>query len=341
MANLSSLIMKVAIMWEVCACMFFEVNFVIGLSVTGFYVRPQQTIFVDPSGKMGNFTTVQSAIDSVPQGNSKWVCIYIQRGTYREKVKIPSDKPYIILKGQSRRTTEIVWDDHENLAQSPTFTSLADNVVVKSISFRNSYNNPVNEKNPRVPAAAARISGDKSFFYRCGFYGLQDTLWDDEGRHYFERCTIQGAVDFIFGAGQSIYEKCSISVLGNALGPGIAGIITAQGRTDPNDLNGFVFKDCKVAGSGTAVLGRPWRAYARVLFYNSNFTSVVSPKGWDAGSFSGHENKLTFSEYNCYGEGASTSQRVSWEKKLGWSTVKELASMAYVDPDGWLKDQPY
>lgn len=64
----------------------------------------------------------------------------------------------------------------------------------------------MNQKNPRVPAAAARISGDKSFFHRCGFYGLQDTLWDDEGRHYFERCSIQGAVDFIFGAGQSMYE---------------------------------------------------------------------------------------------------------------------------------------
>lgn len=53
-----------------------------------------------------------------------------------EKVKIPKEKPFIILKGQSRRTTEIVWGDHENLAQSPTFTSLADNVVIKSISFR-------------------------------------------------------------------------------------------------------------------------------------------------------------------------------------------------------------
>ncbi|PKI57568.1 hypothetical protein CRG98_022039 [Punica granatum] len=307
--------------------------------VTGFNVRPYQTIFVDPS-QHGNFTTIQAAIDSVPRDNTKWVCIYIKKGIYREKVNIPSDKPYIILKGQSRRTTEIVWDDHENLAQSPTFTSMADNIVVKSISFRNSYNNPVNEKHPRVPAAAARISGDKSFFYRCGFYGLQDTLWDDEGRHYYKSCTIQGAVDFIFGAGQSLYEKCSISVLGGALGPGIDGIITAQGRTNLNDVNGFVFKDCKVAGTGSAVLGRPWRAYARVLFYNSNFTRVVSPKGWDAGNFRGHEDRLTFSEYNCHGEGAAPSDRVSWVKKLSWLTAEQLASTTYIDSDAWLNDQP-
>ena len=56
------------------------------------------------------------------------------------------------------------------------------------------------------PAVAALISGDKSAFYYCGFYGVQDTLWDSAGRHFFYECRIEGAVDFIFGAGQSIYE---------------------------------------------------------------------------------------------------------------------------------------
>lgn len=56
------------------------------------------------------------------------------------------------------------------------------------------------------PALAAMISGDKSAFYGCAFSGLQDTLLDDNGRHYFKLCTIEGAMDFIFGTGQSIYE---------------------------------------------------------------------------------------------------------------------------------------
>lgn len=55
-------------------------------------------------------------------------------------------------------------------------------------------------------AVAAMIAGDKSIFYKCEFLGFQDTLWDVEGRHYFKLCTIEGAVDFIFGNGQSIYE---------------------------------------------------------------------------------------------------------------------------------------
>lgn len=303
---------------------------------------PYRTIFVDSSRRLSNFTTIQSAINSVPSNNINWVCIYIKKGIYREKVRIPKDKPYIILKGQAKRTTQVVWDDHgTTIGHSPTFTSLADNIVAKSISFRNLYNNPMNKKNPRVPAVAARISGDKNMFYRCGFYGLQDTLWDDQGRHYFKRCTVQGAVDFIFGSGQSIYENCAISVLGRALGPGVSGFITAQGRSNPHDTNGFVFKECNVFGSGSALLGRPWRAYARVVFYRSNFTDIVHPRGWEAGDFAGQESRLTFSEFGCYGPGSDTSRRVGWEKKLNPAVVDQLISTSFIDSEGWLGGQPF
>ena len=43
-------------------------------------------------------------------------------------------------------------------------------------------------------------------FYRVSFYGAQDTLYDQNGRHYFEKCFIQGSIDFIFGDGQSLYK---------------------------------------------------------------------------------------------------------------------------------------
>ena len=55
-------------------------------------------------------------------------------------------------------------------------------------------------------AAAFRISGDKAYFFGCGFYGAQDTLCDDAGRHYFKECYIEGSIDFIFGNGRSMYK---------------------------------------------------------------------------------------------------------------------------------------
>lgn len=55
-------------------------------------------------------------------------------------------------------------------------------------------------------AVALRIAGDKAAFFRCGFYGAQDTLHDDRGRHYFKDCFIQGSIDFIYGSARSLYE---------------------------------------------------------------------------------------------------------------------------------------
>ncbi|KAL4350986.1 hypothetical protein AHAS_Ahas10G0196800 [Arachis hypogaea] len=253
----------------------------------GDKILPFSKIIVDSLGH-GNFSTIQSAIDSVPSNNKYWVSINVKPGIYREKVTIPIDKPYIILKGSEKMRTWVEWDDHNTTAQSPTFQSMADNIVVKSISFRNTYNNSIN-KNFRVPALAALISGDKSYFYKVRFFGLQDTLWDNQGKHYYKFCTIQGAVDFIFGAGQSLFERCNINVIGRALGEGFVGYITAQGRERPKDSNGFVFKNCSISGDGSTFLGRPWRPYARVLFYSTNMTNIIQPAGWDLWNSSQNE----------------------------------------------------
>ncbi|KAJ1387838.1 Transmembrane protein [Sesbania bispinosa] len=300
-------------LWCFACLLFVLVGLRLEVANAQFYrkvgnkVLPYWTIFVDPSGH-GNFSTIQSAIDSVPSNNKYWVSIKVKAGTYREKVNIPVDKPYIILKGEGKRRTLVEWDDHDTTSESPTFSIMADNIVVKSMSFRNSYNNPINNK-PKVPAVAAMVSGDKSYFFRVGFFGLQDTLWDDRGRHYYKLCTIQGAIDFIFGAGQSLFERCSISVIGGALDPGLPGFITAQGRVNPKDSSGFVFKDCHVFGNGTTYLGRPWRGYSRVLFYKTNMSHIVQPTGWDAWNFLGHEDRITFAEYGNFGGGADTSKR--------------------------------
>ncbi|KAL5996471.1 hypothetical protein ACLOJK_026551 [Asimina triloba] len=64
-------------------------------------------------------------------------------------------------------------------------------------------------------------SGDKNSFYNCSFLGLQDTLWDNQGRHFFAGCYVEGAVDFIFVARQSIYEvnRPSKPLLSTAVAP--------------------------------------------------------------------------------------------------------------------------
>ncbi|KAK4717095.1 hypothetical protein R3W88_015433 [Solanum pinnatisectum] len=295
------------------------------------------TIYVDQSGH-GNYSTIQSAIDSIPPYNQDWICIYIKAGTYREQVKIPIEKPYIYLKGEGKRKTNVTWDGHESINTDATFISEADYTLVKSITFINSYNIPPKGSNVVIQAVAAMISGDKSTFYRCGFIGVQDTLWDEQGRHYFKLCTIVGAIDFIFGNGQSIYERCALVVnAGRLNGPGF---ITAQGRTSQHDQSGFVFKNCEVFGNGFTYLGRPWRDYARVLFYNCSMSNVVVSPGWYAWNSSGRENQLTFSEEKCNGIGSNTTQRVPWATKLSQQELQQLTSLSFIDNEGWIMKQP-
>lgn len=92
-------------------------------------------------------------------------------------------------------------------------------------------------------------------------------------------------------------QESYIVVTAAALGPGISGIITAQGRTSPEDANGFIFKQCQIYGDGTTFLGRPWRAYARVLFYECSMTNIIEPAGWQPWNFVGHEYVSSFSNF--------------------------------------------
>ncbi|OVA13603.1 Pectinesterase [Macleaya cordata] len=305
-----------------------------------------KTITVDQLGH-GNFSTIQSAIDSIPSNNNQWIRIHIGRGIYREKVVIPKDKPFILLEGEGRSRTMIQWGDHGQLNESPTFRSFADNFVARRVGFKNTYNHVITPggDNPRIPAVAAMVSGNKSTFYDCGFFGLQDTLWDDQGHHYFYNCYIEGGVDFIFGMGQSLYEKCAISVIAEDLlyqqNSGTqGGFITAQARDSSEATNGFVFKYCNVFGSGKAYLGRAWRSHSRVLFYKSTLSDVVFPLGWNAWNFTGNEDPISYAEHQCTGPGSDTSQRVRWEKVLSPQMLTMLSRRTFIDNEGWIDQQP-
>ncbi|XP_058077614.1 probable pectinesterase 29 [Magnolia sinica] len=296
-----------------------------------------KTITVDWKGG-GDFYTVQQAIDSVPSYNSQWILIHVRKGVYREKVTVPEDKPFIYIQGEGAQFTMITWDDAKNTEESSTFAIRADNFVAKYITFENAYDHPVDLLG-FTQAVAVTLYGDKIAFYQCSFKSVQDTLWDNTGRHYFYQCYIQGAVDFIFGMGQSIYEKCTLHVTAVKDEPH-GGYVTAQRRSNPTDPNGFVFKFCTVAGTGKVFLGRAWGPSSRVVFHNSDISDVVVPEGWDAWTYAGHENNITYSELGNTGSGSDMSKRVRWEKKLSAKEWAELLSPSFIDAEEWLYKQP-
>lgn len=156
-------------------------------------------------------------------------------------MSIPKSKEYIMLEGEGSDQTRIEWGDYANdgqhtTASSATFSCYASNFMARDISFKVPFSLHFNitsksdtEQNSNTSgvqfdwynfwqntfngilssmsqAVAALVAGDKSAFYRCSFVGIQDTLCDLTGRHYYQDCYIEGALDFIFGQGQSIFE---------------------------------------------------------------------------------------------------------------------------------------
>ncbi|CAN8234198.1 unnamed protein product [Cochlearia groenlandica] len=308
------------------------------LSIVQMY-KASLVLVVDLNGG-GNFTTVQSAVDAVPELSSSTTLIIINPGIYREKVLVNKNKMNLVLQGGGYQRTSIEWSDTAELAggteKSYTFGVYGSNFIANGISFK--YNAP--EPQPGVNgsmAVAMSVSGDKAAFYRCGFYGFQDTLLDGGlGRHYFRNCFIQGSVDFIYGNGRSIYQDCTIKSVAKASVGGITGFITAQGKDSRSERSGFSFVNCTVDGTGKILLGRAWRVYASVVFSRTYMAGIIAPKGWNDWDNATRDKTVMFGEHRCSGPGAYYRGRVSYSHQMTDAMARRFTNLSYIDGAEWL-----
>ena len=79
------------------------------------------------------------------------------------------------------------------------------------------------------------------------------------------------------------------------------GYITASGRST-NDASWYVIDQSYVRGQGQVYLGRPWRAFARVVFQYSNLDANIKKEGWSIWSSSDPQtSNVLFGEYSNVG----------------------------------------
>ncbi|CAM6099791.1 unnamed protein product [Calypogeia fissa] len=291
------------------------------------------SVTVDQNGS-GDFTTVQGAIDAVPESNTQRVVIRIFPGTYVEKVYIPSSKPFITFLGVGNSAPVITWNDTATTAgstwKSASVSIDAANFIAKGITFENTAPAPPPGA-VGAQAIALRIGGDMAAFYGCSFLGAQDTLCDWMGRHYFENCFIQGSIDFIFGNGQSLYERCTINSIAQT-----SGGVSAHYRQTNEDPSGYSFVNCNIIGTGKILLGRAWGPYSRVVYSMTSMTNIIDPRGWSDWGLPSNDQTVYYGEYNNYGDGANLTQRVSFSHELTQAEAQQFLTKAWIDGNDWL-----
>ncbi|KAL0366100.1 UNVERIFIED_CONTAM: putative pectinesterase 11 [Sesamum radiatum] len=257
-------------------------------------------IEVDQSGN-GDYRKIQDAIDSVPSNNSDHIFILVKPGVYEEKIVVPADKPFITLSGtKATETTGVTVERFLSLLHFQFWLLISWPVI--------------------------------SQFW---ILSHQDTLLDDRGRHYYSNCYVEGDTDFIFGNGASIFQKCHLHSVAGGMGA-----ITAQRRQRAEEETGFTFVKCKITGVKSAVLGRPWGKYSRVVFALSYMSNVVLPQGWDDWGDSSKQRSAYYGEYKCYGAGARTSKRVKWSHRLSGQEAAPYLRGDMMGGSSWIRSAP-
>lgn len=265
----------------------------------------------------GDFSTVQEAINAVPDMRKTETTILIKKGTYKEKLVLPASKTNVAFIGEDVHECIITYDDYaqrknafgEEIGTSGSsgFYVFGEGFTARNITFENSAG-PVGQ------AVAVRIDGDKVAFENCRFLGFQDTLYPhgENSRQYYKDCYIEGTTDFIFGWSTVVFEGCEIfSKKGGHY-------ITAASTTEET-IYGFVFIDCKLTGdapAGSVYLGRPWRPHAQTVFINCEMGNHIKAEGWHNWGKKEAESTAFYAEFGSKGEGANTQQRVPWSHQL-------------------------
>ena len=292
--------------------------------------------FVVAQDGSGDFTTVQAAINAVPDYRKAGPTrIYIKKGIYKEKIVIAESKQSVQLIGEDGAV--LTYDDY---AQKPNIfgeekgTSGSGSIYIFGPDFMAENITFENSSGPVGQAVACHVAGDRAVFRRCRFLGFQDTLYTfgENTREYYEDCYIEGTVDFIFGKATAVFNRCELRSKRSG------GFLTAPATPMGCDY-GYVFYDCKLTAdegveAGSVWLSRPWRPYGKAVFIRCEMGQHIRPEGWNNWGKVDNERTAYYAEYQCYGKGADTSRRVAWSHQLKDANAYVMTNILK-GADGW------
>ncbi|WP_033297875.1 pectinesterase family protein [Streptomyces atroolivaceus] len=261
------------------------------------------------------------------------VTITIKPGTYRERVDIPADKPFVTLKGLGDSPDDVVIVNNRNAgdhghAGSATLVALGRDFSATNLTLSNDFDE--NSSDTGDQALALYLDADRAVLDDVRLLGDQDTFRvNDKARAYIVDSYIEGTVDFIYGGGTAVFHASTVHEKRSTGGP-----ITAA-STPADKTYGFLFYRSTVTGaaSKSTQLGRPWRPDAQVLYRESTLTSALATtQPWTDMSSNSWKN-ARFSEYRNTGAGATVNgnrPQLTDAQAANYTPQKYLAGT-----DGW------
>lgn len=283
----------------------------------------QQTIYASPQDDL------QAIFDSAQEN----AVIYLSAGTYRQKTVIRV--PGLTLIGEGADKTKLVYDDYakkldEQGREYVTFRTYtlavcADRVTMKDLSVVNDALHP----ELKGQEVALTVYGSGFRMSDCTLTSTQDTLFvgplppdlierydgflRDELRlggemtQTFTNCLIEGTVDFIFGCGNTLFDRCEIRSLNDARN---IGYVAAPAHS-LEQTEGLLFRDCDFTfesgvAAGSIYLARPWRDYGLARFESCRYGAHIAACGFD--KWNDTRRDLTARFY----ETPAVPGRVSW-----------------------------
>jgi len=267
----------------------------------------------------GDVKTVQEAFNKVPDNNSSTFTIFVKKGTYKEKLRLTSLKKNVTLVGEDKTMTILTYDDWGDKSgvggtdNSYSTVIEADNFYAENITFENTIDSRESAYATGGQAVALMLKGDKTILFNCIVRGFQDTFYTKGlGRTYIKCSQIEGTTDFIFGSGIAVFENCTLVNKKNSH-------TTAAANLSSGNKYNYVFLYCKLIsaeGTTSATLGRPWKAYAKVVYLYCEEGSHIKAEGWSDWSSASYASTAYFAEYRCTGAGFKPSSRLSWTHQL-------------------------
>lgn len=294
-----------------------------------------------------NFRSLQEAVDHAP--DSGGAIILIDPGTYQEKVHI--DKPGIVLVGKGKRPqdTVITWGDSAlstgSTFKSGTISIVGDGFEAENLSIVNTWwRDHTGAKDPSQ-AVALLLESDRAVLDHVRLISGQDTLYANSSRcrgtlnapcsadrQLFNDCYVEGNVDYIFGDAKAVFDRCEFHSR-----PGSEVMITAQGRHSQHEDSGYYMLNCRITGpdeGNRVVLGRPWRDFSTVLFFNTEIIQKLDMDGWS--EWGGRLKTSTYREYKSHGPGVNGTVRVVRSPPLSKAEARRMTpSLLLEGEDHW------